>query len=54
MTVTATNLPAVGEVAPDFTLKSTADEDVALVFGISVDSRESSSLPPNAWIERHL
>ncbi len=30
MTVTATNLPAVGEVAPDFTLKSTADEDVAL------------------------
>ncbi len=30
MTVTATNLPAVGEVAPDFTLNSTADEDVAL------------------------
>ncbi len=30
MTVTATNLPAVGEVAPDFTLESTAGEDVAL------------------------
>lgn len=30
MTVTATNLPAVGEAAPDFTIKSTTDEDVAL------------------------
>ena len=30
MTVIATNLPAVGEAAPDFTLESTADEDVTL------------------------
>ena len=30
MTTSAAGLPAVGEVAPDFTLKSTADEDVSL------------------------
>ncbi len=30
MTTTAAGLPAVGEEAPDFTLRSTADEDVTL------------------------